>query len=68
MAHSGRGLLAERHFAAFLLEQIRKREIARSHDREHVQLCSDEIACGMRRDRDAVFERMHELAAAETSS
>jgi hypothetical protein len=66
--HACHRFLARRHTTAFLLEHIREREIAGSHDSEHIEICSNEIASGMHGDRDAVVEWVNELAAAESSA
>jgi hypothetical protein len=66
--HASDRFLARRHTTAFLFEHICEREIAGSHDSEHIEICSNEIASGVHRDRDAVIERVNQLSAAEPSA
>src|SRR2546423_49133 len=66
--HALHCLFARRHATAFLLEHIRERKIAGSHDSDHIEICSNQIASGMHGDRNAVIERMNELSTAESSA
>ena len=49
-------------------EHVGERKIARAHHGDDFETGSEEIARGVRGDRDAVVERMQELAAAEAGA